>query len=73
MDAFLQLSKPRKHQMNLNSEQFVLLKRPVGLPDPSSFGLEKTMLKKSLQMNEVRLHGLYYSVDPYMRGVVDPF
>jgi NADPH-dependent curcumin reductase CurA len=68
MDAFLQLSKPRKHQMNLNSEQFVLLKRPVGLPDPSSFGLEKTMLKKSLQMNEVRLHGLYYSVDPYMRG-----
>lgn len=27
-----------------------------------------TKLTNILQKNEVRLHGLYYSVDPYMRG-----
>ena len=53
--------------MNLNSEQFVLFKHPVGLPDTSSFRLEKISMRSKLEKNEVRLHGLYYSVDPYMR------
>ena len=54
--------------MNVNTEQFVLLKRPVGVPDASAFGLKKSTIKSDLKSNELRLHGLYYSVDPYMRG-----
>jgi len=54
--------------MNLNSQQFVLLKRPVGTPDESLFGLENVVLSTALKNNELLLHGLYYSVDPYMRG-----
>lgn len=54
--------------MQLNSRQFVLSKRPVGLPTESSFTLEKVSLSTDLKDNELLLHGLYYSVDPYMRG-----
>lgn len=54
--------------MKLSSEQFVLLKRPVGIPDESVFGLEEVVIPTELKENELRLHGLYFSVDPYMRG-----
>lgn len=54
--------------MQLNSRQFVLSKRPVGLPTESSFCLEDISLTADLKENELLLHGLYYSVDPYMRG-----
>ena len=54
--------------MELNSDQFVLLKRPVGVPDTSVFGLEHVALADKLNKNELRLQGVYFSVDPYMRG-----
>ena len=54
--------------VDMNSKRFVLLKRPVGMPDESSFGLEEVKIASGLSENELRLHGLYYSVDPYMRG-----
>ena len=50
------------------AERFVLLRRPEGVPDESMFGLEKFAITHSLKQNELRLHGLYFSVDPYMRG-----
>jgi NADPH-dependent curcumin reductase CurA len=50
------------------AERFVLLRRPVGVPDETIFGLEKFAIIKQLKENELRLHGLYFSVDPYMRG-----
>ena len=52
----------------MKSKHFVLLKRPVGVPDESAFGLESFIVPAGLQDNELRLQGLYYSVDPYMRG-----
>lgn len=54
--------------MELKSREFILSKRPVGLPDQSSFSLKKIVVPNQLKENEVLLHGLYYSVDPYMRG-----
>jgi NADPH-dependent curcumin reductase CurA len=53
--------------MNINSRQIVLLERPVGVPDESAFGIENTVVSGSLAAGEIRLHGLYYSVDPYIR------
>lgn len=50
------------------SKQFVLLERPLGVPSESTFGLEKIRVPNTIENNELRLHGLYYSVDPYMRG-----
>lgn len=49
-------------------QSFVLSKRPIGLPDKTAFSLKQTNLKVDLKENELELHGLYYSVDPYMRG-----
>lgn len=54
--------------MQLNSRQFILSKRPIGLPNESSFSLENISITTDLKDNELLLHGLYYSVDPYMRG-----
>lgn len=54
--------------MKRNPREFVLAKRPVGLPDESIFSLKKIVLPLILKENEILLHGLYYSVDPYMRG-----
>jgi NADPH-dependent curcumin reductase CurA len=54
--------------MEKQIKRFVLLKRPNGMPDESDFGLEKTALPALLKENELRLLGVYYSVDPYMRG-----
>lgn len=53
---------------HLQTEQIILHKRPTGELVESDFCLEKTKLASSLQSNELRLHGRYYSVDPYMRG-----
>ena len=52
----------------METKRFVLLKRPVGVPDESAFGLEEGVVPAGLKDGELRLHGLYYSVDPYMRG-----
>ena len=54
--------------MSIKAERFVLRKRPTGVPDESTFGLEQVTVASELKANELRLHGLYYSVDPYMRG-----
>jgi hypothetical protein len=51
----------------MESSQFVLASRPMGLPSSSNFRLEKTVLK-ALNDNEVLLKSLFISVDPYMRG-----
>ena len=54
--------------MSINAERFVLLKRPTGVPNETDFRLEKVTVSSELKDNQLRLHGLYYSVDPYMRG-----
>jgi NADPH:quinone reductase len=51
----------------MESSQFVLASRPIGLPSSSNFRMEKTILK-DLKDNEVLLKSWYVSVDPYMRG-----
>ena len=51
----------------MESSQFVLASRPIGLPSPANFRLEKTVLN-DLNDNEVLLKSWYISVDPYMRG-----
>jgi len=51
----------------MNTQQIVLTSRPVGLPTLDNFRFENIELP-DLQNGEVLLDGLYYSVDPYMRG-----
>ncbi|CAN5640471.1 NADP-dependent oxidoreductase [soil metagenome] len=51
----------------MNTQQIVLASRPTGTPTQDNFRFEKTELPE-LQNDEVLLEGLYYSVDPYMRG-----
>ncbi len=51
----------------MNSSQFVLASRPIGLPSSQNFRLEKISLG-DLKENEVLLKSWYISVDPYMRG-----
>jgi NADPH:quinone reductase len=51
----------------MESSQFVLASRPIGLPGSENFRKEKTVLK-DLNDNEVLLKSWYISVDPYMRG-----
>jgi NADPH-dependent curcumin reductase CurA len=51
----------------MNSSQFVLASRPIGLPSSQNFRLEKISLGE-LKENEVLLKSWYISVDPYMRG-----
>ena len=51
----------------MNTQQIVLASRPVGLPTLDNFRFENIELP-DLQHGEVLLDGLYYSVDPYMRG-----
>jgi hypothetical protein len=51
----------------MESSQFVLASRPIGMPSSDNFRIEKTMLNE-LQDNEVLLKSWYISVDPYMRG-----
>ena len=49
-----------------NSE-IILASRPKGLPDLSTFKFRKSQ-PRQLQDGDVKVRGLYYSVDPYMRG-----
>ncbi len=48
-------------------KQIVLKSRPSGVPTDANFAIEEISLS-NLQAGEVHLKGLYYSVDPYMRG-----
>ncbi|MBC7473208.1 MAG: NADP-dependent oxidoreductase [Candidatus Sericytochromatia bacterium] len=48
-------------------KQIVLKSRPNGVPTEANFAIEEISLS-NLQAGEVHLKGLYYSVDPYMRG-----
>jgi NADPH-dependent curcumin reductase CurA len=52
----------------METQSIVLSKRPVGLPDETAFALKKSSTVTHLKDKELSLHGLYYSVDPYMRG-----
>jgi hypothetical protein len=49
------------------TKQIVLASRPKGTPVPDNFKFENIELPQ-IQAGEVLLKGLYYSVDPYMRG-----
>ncbi len=51
----------------MNTEQIILKSRPKGLPTLENFKMEKTELPK-IKEKKVLLEGMYYSVDPYMRG-----
>jgi hypothetical protein len=51
----------------MKTQQIVLASRPVGTPTIENFRFENIELP-DLQDGEVLLEGLYYSVDPYMRG-----
>lgn len=51
----------------MTTKQFVLASRPTGLPTQDNFRMEDTNLPE-LAAGEILLKGMYYSVDPYMRG-----
>ena len=51
----------------MTTRQIVLASRPVGLPTKENFRFENMDLPE-IKEGEVQLKGLYYSVDPYMRG-----
>ncbi|MGM0904557.1 MAG: NADP-dependent oxidoreductase [Bacillota bacterium] len=50
-----------------NNRQILLAKRPVGVPDSSTFTFVKTDIPIPKE-NEVLVRSHYLSVDPYMRG-----
>jgi NADPH-dependent curcumin reductase CurA len=49
------------------TEQIVLASRPKGMPVNENFRMEEVELPE-IKDDEILLSGLYYSVDPYMRG-----
>ena len=51
----------------METKQIVLASRPVGTPTLDNFRSENIELI-DLKDGEILLEGLYYSVDPYMRG-----
>ncbi len=51
----------------MKTQQIVLVARPKGLPDSSNFRIEDIELSE-IKPGEILLKGMYYSVDPYMRG-----
>jgi hypothetical protein len=51
----------------MKTQQIVLASRPQGFPSLDNFRIEKITLPAPEQ-DEVLVQGLYYSVDPYMRG-----
>ena len=53
--------------MKMTTKQIVLASRPVGMPTVENFRFENIELP-DLQSGEILLEGLFYSVDPYMRG-----
>lgn len=48
-------------------KQIIFASRPAGLPTEANFRFEEMALP-SLQIDQVHVKGLFYSVDPYMRG-----
>jgi NADPH-dependent curcumin reductase CurA len=51
----------------MTTEQIVLASRPTGLPVNDNFRIEQVELPE-IKAGEILLKGMYYSVDPYMRG-----
>lgn len=51
----------------MTTQQIVLASRPKGLPTLDNFRFENVELE-AMQDDEITLGGLFYSVDPYMRG-----
>ncbi|HEY8915855.1 MAG TPA: NADP-dependent oxidoreductase [Chitinophaga sp.] len=51
----------------MSVKQIVLAARPSGMPDASVFRTENVELPP-LQAGQLHIRGLYFSVDPYMRG-----
>ena len=51
----------------MTTKQIVLASRPKGTPTPDDFLIENVELPP-IKDNELLLQGMYYSVDPYMRG-----
>ncbi|MBG6111614.1 NADPH-dependent curcumin reductase CurA [Flavobacterium sp. CG_9.10] len=51
----------------MNTKQIVLASRPKGSPTLDNFEIENIEVPE-IQNGEVLLEGIYYSVDPYMRG-----
>ena len=51
----------------MTTQQIVLASRPKGLPVSDDFRMEEVQLSEP-ESGEVLLKGMYYSVDPYMRG-----
>ncbi|TKT86518.1 NADP-dependent oxidoreductase [Dyadobacter frigoris] len=51
----------------MKTRQIVLASRPIGVPTKDNFRFESIELPQ-IKEGEVMLQGLYYSVDPYMRG-----
>ncbi len=51
----------------MTTEQIVLASRPKGLPVSDNFRMQQFELP-AIKAGEILLKGLYYSVDPYMRG-----
>ena len=51
----------------MTTQQIVLASRPTGLPTQDNFRIEDVDLPE-LNDGEILLKGMYYSVDPYMRG-----
>lgn len=52
---------------NCINRQFILVKRPVGMPVKSDFKMVKTLMP-TLRENQVLVEMHYISVDPYMQG-----
>ena len=51
----------------MKTDQIVLASRPKGLPVSDNFRMEEVELPE-MKDGEIVLKGMYYSVDPYMRG-----
>lgn len=51
----------------MTTQQIVLASRPKGLPVSDDFRMEQVELPE-IKTGEILLKGMYYSVDPYMRG-----
>ena len=51
----------------MKTQEIILASRPKGMPDKSNFEFRESQITE-VKEGEVLLEGLYYSVDPYMRG-----
>lgn len=51
----------------MKTKEIILAFRPKGMPDKTNFEFKETEIPQ-IKEGEVLLKGLYYSVDPYMRG-----